>query len=87
MREAGRIEPITRCFDVDPFDFFLLLCQLPWQDLSQKRLRSLLGAVQGLSNRSQSSTVSKARYNFGQEFFILRHRSGPACSGEELLDI
>jgi hypothetical protein len=42
MREAGRIEPIARRLDGDPFVFFLPLCQLPGQDLSQKRLRSLL---------------------------------------------
>jgi hypothetical protein len=68
MREAGRIEPIARRFDVDPFDLLLSLCQLPWQGFSQKSLRSLLGVVQALANRSRSSIVFNARHTFSKNF-------------------
>jgi hypothetical protein len=68
MPEAGRIEPIARRFDVDPFDFFISLCQLPWQGFSQKSLRSLLGMVQALSNRSRSGIVFNARHTFSKNF-------------------
>jgi len=86
MREAGRIEPIAGRFDGDSFAFFLPLCQLPWQDLPQKRLRSL-------PVRSKISRIGRGQALFSMQGILLAKifypeaPIMPACSGEEMLDI